>query len=243
MSFEKINLWLTGSASLNLLFLTLAIVSLLVSIYFYVKSKREKLPVYIVRKYPLIEDKVAAVSGLNISFNGLEISNLNLTKIAVWNNGRDTIHRTDIASADRLRIALVGGGVVLGAKCSFVSKEVNCINLSVEKDLVFIDFDFLDYSDGAVIDLYHSGKGDIKLKGTLKGVTAIKKAVLEEDELLDRFLAPIINLIPKPKNRILRALLLVVVFIITFPIGGPLVIIEAVVRRLQAVPKEYALGR
>lgn len=238
-SFRSLNAWLAGSPSLNLLFLFLAVTSLLASIYFFAKSQREKKPVYMMKEFLLIKDSVSAVPGLSISFDGKKIPNLSLTKVAIWNRGRETINRGDIASADRLRLDLKSEGLILGSNIAFVRRSVNDVTLESAETSVLINFDFLDHLDGAVIDVYHSGKGTLSISGTLKGAIGIRKAVIGENELPDRLLGGFITWIVRDKSVTTRKILFVLTAPLLLLLFVPLTIVEAVIQFFNVVPREY----
>lgn len=244
-ALDAVNAWLTGSPSLNFLFLLLAIGSLAASIYFFRKSRKEKAPVFLIKTFPLIKDNIAAVEGLHITINDQPIKTLSLARVAFWNKGRDTINAEDIAQSDKLRIELMGDGKIVGSKISFVRKSANSISTTTEGNKIMISFDFLDHLDGCVVDLYHTGSQQAKVivKGTIKGAAAITKGMLEETFLLERFLDPIFDHLPKPQgSSILVKAAIVVLIVILLPVILPLTAIGILVELFQTVPKDYTLS-
>ena len=71
------------------------------SIYTYVKTKKNKKPTYIVRTIKLIEPRIKQLNNaINILYQDNKIENLSISKIALWNEGKDTIDNTDIAKSN-----------------------------------------------------------------------------------------------------------------------------------------------
>ena len=86
--FKNISDWLTSNPYLNLIFFLLSIISILLTIFFYYKSKKTKEPRYLYKSFSLIENSLSALDGLEIIYNKEKIDTLTLTKFAIWNNGK-----------------------------------------------------------------------------------------------------------------------------------------------------------
>lgn len=148
---------LNSTGKLNLTFLILAILSIVIAIYFYIKSKKEKKPVYSLQTTKLIENKVSSIDKLNISFADKPVENLSITKLAFWNAGRETIRKNDFVQADRLRIIPVDNITIFDYKIDF-ENDLNNIKIKQKKDSsLIITFDYLDINQGVVISVFHNG--------------------------------------------------------------------------------------
>lgn len=246
---HSLNQWLAGSPSLNLVFLLLSLGSLLVSFYLFMKGRREKCPVYLTRTFSLVQNKVAAIRGLTLQFEGRVIESISLSKVALWNKGRETINREDIVRADPLRLELVSGDFkprILGASVSFSRRAVNGVVVEVSDDglSVEIKFDYLDYLDGVVIDVYHNGARGVCIRGTIKGVSYLRSARIEENSLLSNYLDPVINPVRAIANgSVLGKFLFVALIVILLPLLIPLSWIESAIRLFQRVPGEFELSK
>lgn len=239
---------LSNNPFLNVVFLCLAIFSILLSVIFYLKSKKTKDPSYLVKSYSLIENHVTTIDGLEILFNDKSISCLTLTKLSLWNNGRQTIDRTDIAPADKLRIELTSPGEIISAKATSAYDEANNIDVVVNNNSAEITFDFLDYGNGAIFQIYHTCASDQQpeLVGTLKGANKIKYGKYKELFLTEKVLHPFDllfeNLKIDPENgnlgKVIAVILLPVVLPIVF-IFGP---IDAIAAFMKRAPKLYELS-
>ncbi len=238
---EDINEWLKGSSSLNLTFLVLAVLSLFASIIFYFNGRKEKIPVYLSRTFPLVKNNLSEIEGLSISFAGNQIKTLSLSRLSFWNKGRETIHGRDVVAADRLRLEVGGSGKIYGAKISFVRKEINGISVALENNCVIIGFDYLDHLDGFILDIYHASEDVAALKGTLKGALSISPAKIDEDYFLDK-LEPLFNRLPSPPDGSMAEKLLIVLLMPIFiPIFVPLIAAEKAISMFQVVPRQYSL--
>jgi hypothetical protein len=151
----------------------LGFIGVTLAIVFFLKSRRIKRPIYTIRSVHLIRDVSDRVDFLEIKYAGERIPNLTSSKITLWNQGRETIEGSDIAQADPLSIRTAKGLKILEAR---VLQSVNAANrLDVSKNVddsgASIRFDFLDYGEGAVIQVLHTGSSssDLSVTGTIKG--------------------------------------------------------------------------
>lgn len=138
----------------------------------YFKSKRVKEPKYVIHTSNLIQDYSNVLSKLDISYAGMKINNLSSTTIVMWNEGRDPINARDIAPSDPIIINLVGEGIIVNCYVVTVNNVANQISASLlNEKQASIKFDFLDFRQGAVIQVFHTGKSsqDLALQGTIIG--------------------------------------------------------------------------
>ena len=241
---ENFTKWLAGSASLNLLFLGLALLSLLTSIYFYLQSKREKKPVYLERQFLLVKSAPTHADRIKILYDDRVVEQLYVTKVALWNRGKETIHAHDIVASDSPRIVLSQDSA-LDVNVEYCRRNINNISVAIVNGEVLLSFDFLDRLDGAVISIYHERKCDVALLGSIKGCVGFSKARLDDMASLEKLLGPVVKTVfkflPKPKEGSVWMWLAVFAFTPIAVIGVPLLVIENTVRLFQPVPKEYSL--
>jgi hypothetical protein len=169
---------LNSTGKLNLTFLILAILSIVLAIYFYIKSKKEKKPVYNLQTTKLIENKVSSIDKLNISFGDKPVENLSITKLAFWNAGRETIRENDFIQADRLRIVPVDNITIFDYKIDF-ENELNNIKIKQKKDSsLIVTFDYLDLNQGIIISIFHNGNTSesLDVKGSFIGSFKVSKS-------------------------------------------------------------------
>jgi len=80
-----------------------------------------------------------------------------VTRIAFWNDGSQTIQRTDNQTADRLRIVCAPGAVLLDATLVRRNSRGNQLQVNKTKDGdALLDFNYLKPKQGAIIDVIHS---------------------------------------------------------------------------------------
>lgn len=169
--------WFNGNPAFNIITLLLAIIGIVLSFYFYFKSKKNKIPIYIARSINLVRESIKKIETVEILYAGNKIENLSITKVAIWNDGRDTISFVDVAHADPLKICIDKEYDILDAEILFQRNSANDFNLLISNDKksVLIKFDFFDFEEGVIIQLAHTGNSsdDIKLLGTIKSVKKI----------------------------------------------------------------------
>jgi hypothetical protein len=80
--------------------LALTTLSVFLAVFFYFRSKREKFPRFFMRSIILVRDLIGKIEALQLLYSGQPIENVTVTKVALWNSGRETITAADIAPAD-----------------------------------------------------------------------------------------------------------------------------------------------
>lgn len=174
---EKYLNWLNENQWLNLVFLILAVLSIIISIYLFRKSRKRKKPLFDKRSINVISEKIKKIVDIRVDYKGENIDNLTVTKIAIWNSGNDTLNETDQAPTDKLRILLDNDYKVLEAEVIFQSDKTNNITIENLSNKISISFDYLDANQGGIIKFTHTGKNssDIDLVGTFKGSNNLKR--------------------------------------------------------------------
>jgi len=169
--------WLDENHWLQLIFLSLALLSIIVSIYLYLKSRKRKKPVFDKRSINVISDTIRNLGDIDVKYKGDEIDNLTVTKVAFWNNGNETINENDQAPTDKLRISLGEDFIVLESEILFQSSKSNNFQVTNSTNYISISFDYLDPKQGCIIKLIHTGRSssDVSLLGTFKGSDKLKK--------------------------------------------------------------------
>jgi len=154
------------------LFGLLSFILAVVSIYLFLRSKKEKKPMFCIRSINLIGDLYNKISGLEIYYKDKAVSNVFSTNIAFWNNGQEVLNKNDISQTEKLRIVLPKGKIL---DKEIVTSTCNSINFNIEQkneNELILSFDFLEKNDGAVVNILHTSKSlkDIKFIGKIKGV-------------------------------------------------------------------------
>lgn len=139
--------------------LALAIVSILLAVYFYIKSKKEKIPCFEESNNTLIEGLSKSLDRLEIHYKNTIQERITVTKLAFWNAGRDTIDRNNLVHSDPVRVVCPRDIDILDAQVIQVSAKANSVSLNGPindaETYYEIVFDYLDNRDFFVIQIVH----------------------------------------------------------------------------------------
>ena len=129
----------------------------------------EKRPFYSVKSFNLINNSSSNIENLDIKYKLCNsdqentecelknIESLTITKIFLWNGGRRSIDKADIDDG-YIKILASEDNIILEAKIIHSSNDRNDLSLNSENNT--INFDFLDSSNGGVIEVIHTGLSD-----------------------------------------------------------------------------------
>lgn len=176
---EKLNpvlQFINDNPWLNVLFIALTLLSIFLSFYFYYKSKKSKKPTYCLRTINLVKEKINKIETVDILYEGNKIDNLSISKFAIWNSGKETISNSDVAQNDKFRIEISSEFKILEFDLIHEQNSANGFKLlSINENILEIQFDYFDYNEGIVIQIYHNSTDDdsLLLKGSLKGTKKI----------------------------------------------------------------------
>jgi hypothetical protein len=215
MNIDKILEFFQNNPFLNVVFLCLALIGVLATIYFYFKSIRKKEPTFSIRSINLVKDKINKIKGLEINYLNEKINNLSISKLAFYNNGKETIKSNDVANSDPLKIEIKNNGKILDADIIFQKNIANNFKLSLKKNKISIEFDYFDYAEGIVVQIVHTGKTseDLALKGSFHGVKNIKEKSLNKS-FLSKLVRPTSSLFKKKlSSKVTKKLILSFLFI------------------------------
>jgi hypothetical protein len=164
--------------------------------------------------------------------------------VAFWNNGKKVIRNVDLVPSDLLRIEAAKGEKILWVEVRKEYEKANNIKITIDHSSRFakIDFKFLGLEDGCVVEVYHTGKGDLKVLGTVIGSNKIRNACYSEDYFLDKLLDPINELIGRIKSPLLERLFGLIVIVGCFPIALICIVLDMMFRISYRVPKKYSFG-
>jgi hypothetical protein len=107
-----------------------------------------------------------------VTLSGERIESLYKSQIIVWNDGTNTIHKTDITEDDQLKVVFDSQTKIFDVSLVGCSREINKAEISaIAGNEVTIMFDFWDKNDGIALDILHTeSKAEPKIKGTVKGL-------------------------------------------------------------------------
>ncbi|HEY9298702.1 MAG TPA: hypothetical protein VIQ31_20555, partial [Phormidium sp.] len=108
--------------------LMIGVLGVILSVVFYLKSKKVKRPFYDFGSYTL-EPKIQK---LEMSYNSHKIERLTFTNLIFWNAGKDLINNKHIAAGDPLKIRLSGNHKILDVKLIYEANKVNQFNYNID---------------------------------------------------------------------------------------------------------------
>lgn len=190
----------------------LAIIGLIISIYFGKKSKRDKTISYCKHTKHLVLPRDIITPELHIFFGDKEIGNVSVSVYTLWNSGNETIRIDDIVSSKPLAILATDHSEILDAQIIKRSEDSCDFGISYDIYKAVLGFDFIDPSDGVVIQIIHTG--DLSdLNGRIKGGKIGLFKPQRSNRLLRRF-----RKIPKNRRDFLKvyALLSATVSLVNF---------------------------
>ncbi len=163
---------------LNWLTILFGITSFIEGIWIYIISTRKKSVSYFNKHYQIIGENIKKFDKLVITYDGVELTSFAITTLSFWNSGTETLRNNDLPKVSPLSITInkdnsfLEGPIII--KQSNVANNIS-LNMSADKKLVLINFDFIDKNDGFIVKLYHTGisKDSIFVSGNIIGVKKI----------------------------------------------------------------------
>ncbi len=122
---------------------------------FYRRGYRERRPTYIVTGNRVVAEDPRR--GIEVTFRGEKVPVVSRTLVAVWNDGRETIRRTDVPEGAPLTISIDGANRILEARVAATTRPEIGFRTHLDPLCVVLCFDHLDHKDGATIEILHRG--------------------------------------------------------------------------------------
>lgn len=161
------------------------VISLGTAYYFYWISKKTKVPKYCLRSQRVLTDSISSLGPLEIHYDQKRIANLTATEFYFWNHGKETIRQEDIASSDPLQLKIKSPFTILDTKLLKTSSPSNniIVSLSEDKTIITLNFEYLDYEQGGIVQILHTGEDSVDLifSGTIKGFGTPLQVVNKKD--------------------------------------------------------------
>lgn len=171
--------------SVDVISIGLAILSIVLTITFYLKSRRLRKLSYCSRSFPLITNRLTSVPGLEVSFRGQALRDLTASRILLLNTGNEILEPADFAGGEPLGLALSD------VEASFLlvevieeSRKANAIKVvgkGSEKRSLALEFDHLGPEEGCVITVLHTSAraNDPIVQGALKGGDLVRASLAQ----------------------------------------------------------------
>jgi hypothetical protein len=135
----------------------IAIVSLVLAIYFFYKSRRFKELNYAIKSFSIIDSYVSSISGFEALYKGEKLSQLKANKILFFNSGTEKLESTDFPISSPLRVK-VSKGVILNGFILNSSQKANRVDVNLSDNTLFITFDYLGKKEGFVVSILHNSE-------------------------------------------------------------------------------------
>ena len=183
----------------QLLGFAVGVLGVAAAIVIYAITRRYKRIWYDVRSFALVERERSTVPGLQVTFEKKSVDALTISKACIWNSGKDALRHDDFASMQPLRINVENKVQILEASIvQTSSKSCGCEIERAGQNSYAIKFDFLDPSDGLVVQIAHTGTAseDISVTGHIVGGGKISRP--QPLGILRRFL--IKRIMPKSRS-------------------------------------------
>lgn len=115
------------------------------------------------------------VRGLRVLLDGVECDRLSVTRIAVWNAGKEVIINEEIALADPLRVVPLGTVQIRRGSLLHVTDRGSGVKLKVRRAQCDFSFDYLEPGSGFILELLHTGRDSASLvvRGSIRGHGAL----------------------------------------------------------------------
>lgn len=192
----------------NRILTTLSIIGSLfgvpLSLYTFLRSKREKSPVYARHSFTVTKDAMSRISGVEITYHGRKVPNLSVSHVLFMNVGRLAIRSADLVPKDPLRVQLPEGAEILDAKVLSQKNPANQFGITANGSKAEITFEYVGYGEGAVFQLFHTATSprDVDLVGSIIDSNPVNlRSALSNDNIHSK--KSKIN-IPKPVAKFLN---------------------------------------
>ena len=157
----------------------IGIVGVVLTVYFYMQSTRDRELVYYVNPAKAVVVKTGESSNLQVYMNGLLLQNdVTAAQVAIWNQGKEPIRPSDMLSP--LAIQTNPSVPILEATIRKKSREV--IHLSLDQDhlkdgVLTVSWNILEQGDGGILQIIYAGgtNADITASGIVVGQGKVRQ--------------------------------------------------------------------
>jgi len=245
---EKIYGFFDNNPWFNFVSLAIGVFGIFYSLYLTKKYAKEKRPCFNLRTIRILSTpNQIKENKIEIKYNGNPIKTLHLGTLSFWNDGKETIRKDDAIISSPLRLILPNDAMIFDFEIIESRKENNFVINQLENNILSLDFDFLDYNDGVIINFFHTPAkaNDIQFKGSFIGAKSIQLGNVKNKyvNLLDRILKPFNDLADKNSifYRIIQIILLVPLIILMIPLFLIFVPINFIYNKSLSTPQKYFL--
>lgn len=152
----------------------ITVISFVFAIYTWITGKRRKEVSVSDISHVILKAGKSQIEKLDVRYNGVNIDNLTSTKLYIWNSGNDVINSSDVVKSKNFTIYSCDDTTILDAQIVKETDPSNKFRIAqIEKNMVKIDFDYIDQGEGCLVQLLHTGSAEVllfdcKIKGGKK---------------------------------------------------------------------------
>lgn len=153
-----------------LILAALTILSVILAIYYGVKSKKVKRLSFINKNLFLMENPKGQFDNIKIFYENKEINDIVVSKFTIWNSGNTVINQSDMVETKELIITADDTTTILEAKVLYANEETNRFSVEIlDKNHVLVNFNYIDKNEGCIVQIVYAGshscpKIDCKVK-------------------------------------------------------------------------------
>lgn len=167
------------------------IAALAFAVFTWFKGKKRREISFVLSTFGIVRGGVNVIEGFKLLYDNVEIENLTVSKLAIWNSGNETINSADIVTAKPLRISCTEDMRILSSKIITENEESNLFHICyIDEKNVNIVFDYIDPKNGVVVQLLHTGYAkDINVEGKIKSGKLLARSYTPSfPKSIDKFL-------------------------------------------------------
>ena len=169
------------ATTLNILIAVVGmIITVIVGVVAYRLGIRQKEPCWSITTTNLIADFSSTLPTLKVEFEGKDVRNLSVSKVLIWNRGRETINDADLETGnDPFRIVASDETQILSWSVQQTNNDSCNLHLHEDPDgkVALIRFRYLNHGNGSVLSVVHTGttSGDLHVMGQIRGAEQIRQ--------------------------------------------------------------------
>lgn len=168
----------------------------IVSLLFFILSKRKRKLSYSITTTPIIVKKISKISDLIITYKGKNIDNLSSSYIQIKNIGNDTLEEKDFPELSKLSFITDGEFLIntvdeIEIKSS--NESIKILPSLVAFNEIQLNFDYLDPKDIISCNIFHTR--NIIISGNIKNGKIINNTQIEKINRLKRYVGFIIPIL------------------------------------------------
>lgn len=171
-----------------------AILSAIISLIFFILSKRRRKISYIKHTYKVIMDKLPKINELEIKYKGNDVTDLSYSQVEFTNSGNETLELDDFPKSKHLSISTKGQFFINTPNELEIASSNNDITIDViiiSHQKIEINFDYLNPHDKIIFNILHTD--NINVNGNIKGGRLIDNTQISENVIIEKYIIPILQ--------------------------------------------------